>query len=106
MKEVVKNETMTVRERRLADTFVSLADTLVREFDVAELFYRLVEISAEIFAADQAGIVIADAGGQLHVVAATSEATHLIEVLQIQNGRGSLPGRIRVRPNGCGFRHR
>lgn len=48
----------------------------------------MVEISAEIFAADQVGLVIADAGGQLHVVAATSDATHLIEVLQIQNGEG------------------
>ncbi|MGI8516929.1 MAG: ANTAR domain-containing protein [Acidimicrobiia bacterium] len=79
---------MTARESRLAESFVSLADTLVKEFDVAELLYRLVDISAEIFAADQAGLVIADAGGQLHVVAATSEATHLIEVLQIQNGEG------------------
>lgn len=82
---------MTARERRLADTFVSLADTLVSEFDVADLFYHLVESCADLFAAAEVGLVIADAGGTLHVMAATSDATHVIELLQIQNDEGPMP---------------
>lgn len=79
---------MVTRERRLSETFVSLADTLVKDFDVADFFYQLVERCTELFDADQVGLVLAEPGGMLQVMAATSEVTHLIEVLQIQNEEG------------------
>lgn len=79
---------MTAREKRLVETFVSLADTLVGDFDTSEFLYRLVERCKELFDVDQAGLVLADPGGVLHVMAATSETTHLMELMQIQNHEG------------------
>lgn len=80
---------MTGREQRLSETFVELADTLVGDFDVADFLDRLVERCTELFEVDESGLVLADApGGNLRVMAATSEATHLIELLQIQIEQG------------------
>ncbi len=79
---------MATRETRLSETFVSLADTLVKDFDVTDFFYHLVERCTELFDADQVGLVLAEPEGTLQVMAATSEATHLIELLQIQSEEG------------------
>jgi len=79
---------MTSRERRVTGTLVQLADTLVAGYDVAEMFYYLVESCIDVLSIDHAGLMLVDADGNLHVVAATSEVTHLIELLQIQNQEG------------------
>lgn len=79
---------MADREQRLAQTFVELADSLVNDFDVAEFLYRLVDRCTELFDADESGLVMTEPSGMLHVMASTSEATHLIELLQIQTQEG------------------
>lgn len=79
---------MTSRERRVTSTLVQLADTLVAGYDDVEMFYNLVESCTEVLPVDHAGLMLADPAGDLHVVAATSEVTHLIELLQIQNEQG------------------
>jgi GAF domain-containing protein len=79
---------MTSRERHVTSTLVQLADTLVAGYDVAEMFYYLVESCTDVLSIDHAGLMLVDADGNLHVVAATSEVTHLIELLQIQNQEG------------------
>jgi GAF domain-containing protein len=79
---------MTSRESRVTSTLVHLADTLVAGFDDVEMFYNLVESCTEVLPIDHAGLMLADPAGDLHVVAATSEVTHLIELLQIQNEQG------------------
>lgn len=79
---------MTSRERRVTSTLVDLADTLVAGYDTVEMFYNLTESCTEVLPIDHAGLMLTDATGDLHVVAATSEVTHLIELLQIQNEEG------------------
>lgn len=79
---------MTSREHRVTSTLVDLADTLVAGYDAVEMFYHLVEGCTEVLPVDHAGLMLTDATGDLHVVAATSEVTHLIELLQIQNEQG------------------
>jgi GAF domain-containing protein len=76
------------RERELAEAFVSLADTLVADYDVVELLQRLVDTSARLLGANAAGLLLADEMGQLAVVASTSERTRLVELMQLDSGLG------------------
>jgi GAF domain-containing protein len=77
-----------IQENRLAATLVDLADTLVDDFDVAELMSRLGERCVELFDAAAAGILLADPSGVLRVMAATSETMELVEVFQLQHAEG------------------
>jgi GAF domain-containing protein len=76
------------RESRLTSAFVTLADTLVAEFDVVDLLQTLVETCAELLEADAAGIMLADHDGELAVVASTSEKSRLVEMMQVSSGAG------------------
>jgi len=76
------------REHVLARTFVRLADTLVSGFDLVELFDDLVASSMEIFELTAAGLMLADANGRLRVMASSSEAARLIDVLELQGDEG------------------
>jgi GAF domain-containing protein len=76
------------RSERLAQTFVDLADTLVDEFDVVDLYTLLAERCVELLDASQAGLVLADDEGTLRLVAATNEAIELVELFQLQNDEG------------------
>ncbi|MCU1543578.1 MAG: hypothetical protein JWM50_1443 [Microbacteriaceae bacterium] len=76
------------RERRLTTTFVTLADTLVTGYDVVDLLQTLVDTCAEVLDASAAGLMLADAYGDLAVVASTSEESRLIEMMQLGSGTG------------------
>jgi transcriptional regulator with GAF, ATPase, and Fis domain len=76
------------RERRLTETFVTLADTLVDDFDVVELMQTLVEESVNLLDAQAAGLVLADQRGGLQVMASSSERSRLLELFQVQNDEG------------------
>ncbi|MGH3796947.1 MAG: GAF and ANTAR domain-containing protein [Pseudonocardiaceae bacterium] len=76
------------RERGLADAFVSLADTLVADYDVIDLLYRLVETCTRLLAADTAGILLSNGRGRLQVMAYSTEGTRLLELLQLQTDEG------------------
>jgi hypothetical protein len=76
------------REQLVSRAFLSLADILVDDYDMIELLDRLVGYSAELLAADAAGIVLGDARGTLRVVASSSEKAELMELLQLQNDEG------------------
>lgn len=73
---------------RLATAFVSLADTLVDDYDVVALLQQLVDTSAELLDASAGGLLLADELGELAVVASTSERTRLVELMQINSGIG------------------
>jgi len=82
------NPVETGREHLVTRAFVSLADTLVDEYDVIDLLDRLVGYSVQLLAADAAGIVLADAHGELRAVAASGEDAQLMELLQLQSDQG------------------
>lgn len=79
---------MIEREKVFSETFVQLADTLVSDFDVSGFLYQLVENCPELFDVNEAGLLLANPEGTLQIVATTSEATHIVELLQIQNDEG------------------
>lgn len=79
---------MTSREQLLASTFVSLADTLVADFDVIDFLHTLAIRSVELLDADAAGIMLADQRGGLHVMASSTEEARLLELYELQNNEG------------------
>jgi transcriptional regulator with GAF, ATPase, and Fis domain len=79
---------MASREQRLIETLILLADTLVGDFDVLDLFYVLVDSVPDLVDVDEAGLLLADEEGDLRVMAVTSESVKTIELLQIHTSSG------------------
>src|SRR5580692_3219635 len=75
-------------DERLAQTFVELADTLVGGFDLMEFLHTLTERCVELLEVDAAGLLLADSGGVLRLVAASTEQARVVELFQIQNDEG------------------
>jgi GAF domain-containing protein len=73
---------------RLTSAFVTLADTLVDDFDFVDLLYELVYTCVDVLEAAAASLLLASRNGQLHVVAASSEGARMLEVFQIQHQQG------------------
>jgi GAF domain-containing protein len=78
------------RERRLTAAFVTLADTLVVGYDVAELLQTLVNTCADLLDASAAGLLLADGDGSLAVVASTTEDGDLVNLMQPLSGIGPI----------------
>ena len=77
-----------VREQRLAEVFVELADTLVEEFDVVDFLQMLTERCVELVDTDAAGLMLDDQRGDLQVVAYTTEPARLLELFELQKAEG------------------
>jgi len=75
--------TETSHDVRLLRTFAALADTLVDDYDVVELLQSLVDACGEHLDVSAAGILLADEGGDLEVIASTDESSRLVELLHI-----------------------
>lgn len=82
------NERHSEREQRLADVFVTLADTLVTDFDVAGLLSDLAGACVELLDVTAAGLMLVDAHGNLRVMASSSERSRLLELMEVQNDEG------------------
>lgn len=80
--------TDTAQRARLAEVFVLLADTLVADFDVADLLDLLVRTCVDVLGATAAGLLLSDHQGVLRVAASSSEATALLEAFQLQAAEG------------------
>ena len=78
----------TSREHELAGVFVTLADTLVRGFDLVGLFDDLASACVELLDVTAAGLMLVDPAGRLRVMASSSERSRLLELLEIQNDEG------------------
>ena len=75
-------------QQRLIETLVSLADTLVDEYDVIDFMQTLAERSVELAGVSAAGIMLADGEGRLRHVACSSEQMRLVELLELQLEEG------------------
>jgi Response regulator with putative antiterminator output domain len=80
-----------MREQHLAGVFVELADTLVDDFDLIDFLYRLTVRCVDLLGVSAAGLLLADQRGALQVVAASTERTRLLELLQLQTNQGPCP---------------
>jgi len=76
------------RERALAEAFVSLADTLVADYDVIELLDRLCTDCVALLPIDAAGLLLSDQRGALRVLSSSTEQAHLMELFQVQMSEG------------------
>lgn len=85
---VVMPQEPTEREHRLADLFVTLADTLVNGFDLVGLFDDLAGACVELLEVTAAGLMLVDPAGRLRVMASSSERSRLLELLEVQNDEG------------------
>jgi GAF domain-containing protein len=80
------------RETLLVRTLVELADTLVDDFDVVELLTRLADRCVEVLDVGAAGLMLASpGGGDLRVVASSSEAMRVLELFELQHEEGPCP---------------
>ena len=77
------------REQSLVQAFVRLADTLVADYDVIELFHALCADCVDLLGVDAAGLVLSDQRGALQVVSASSDAAQLLELFQLQADQGA-----------------
>ena len=76
------------REAEVNSAFVALASRLVDGYDVVDLLGELTERCTSLLDIASAGLLLADAAGTLHVLAASSERTRLLEVFQLQRSQG------------------
>jgi transcriptional regulator with GAF, ATPase, and Fis domain len=75
-------------ERQVAEAFVELADTLVDDFDLMDFLHKVTVRCAEVLGVSAAGLLLTDQRGALRVVAASTEQTRLLELLQMQTNEG------------------
>ena len=79
------------RETTLARTMVTIAGSLVDDFDLVELLTLLSDRCVEILDVTAAGIMLASPGGDLRRMASSSEAMTLLEVFEEESAEGPCP---------------
>ncbi|UMP06842.1 GAF and ANTAR domain-containing protein [Amycolatopsis sp. EV170708-02-1] len=76
------------REALLARALVELANTLIHQFDVVEFLHRLTTHAVLLTPAETAGVALVDEHGVLQVIAASTEQTRLLELVELQRAEG------------------
>jgi GAF domain-containing protein len=79
---------MQDREAWVTDTLIELTDTLVSDFDLAELLATLVARCAQLLEATEIGIVLASRTGELRVLASSTEQMRTAELFELQTDEG------------------
>lgn len=75
-------------QSQLVETLVTLADTFVDDYDVAEVLQDLTERCEVLVGADAAAILLGESDDHLELVASSSQATTVMEVMQLGAGAG------------------
>ncbi len=76
------------REASLARTLVAIADTLVTDFDIADLFDRLTTACVELLGAATAGLMLVDRTGVLQLMSSSSADMRSLEQFEIRHREG------------------
>ncbi len=76
------------REASLARTLVAIADTLVTDFDIADLFDRLTAACVDLFGAASAGLMLVDRDGAPQLMSSSSADTRDLELFEIHHREG------------------
>jgi len=76
------------REARVTEIFVEVADSLTDDFDLMDFLQQLSVRCMELLNVAACGILLADAHGSLHTIAASDEHTRLLELFAAQNDQG------------------
>jgi len=75
-------------EALLAQRLVSLADTLVDDYDVVDLLDRLVHTCLELLPVEQAGLMLLTSGKELRLVASSDKTVRRLERFQLDHAEG------------------
>jgi transcriptional regulator with GAF, ATPase, and Fis domain len=75
-------------QQLLVETFVTLADTLVDDYDVIDFMQTLAERSVELLDISASGIMLADSVGRLRHAACSSEQMRVVELFELQVEEG------------------
>ncbi|MWA13565.1 GAF domain-containing protein [Streptomyces sp. BA2] len=78
----------TSRERLMAEAFVEMADSLTGTFDVAEFLQNLTVRCVELLGVSAAGVLLADAQGELRFLAASGEHAWVLDLFALQQEQG------------------
>jgi GAF domain-containing protein len=76
------------READVVQSLVDLADTLVDDYDVVELLTGLADRCVQLLGAAAAGVMLVSPGGDLRLVASSSEAMRVLELFELQAREG------------------
>jgi GAF domain-containing protein len=76
------------REQELMRSLVDMADTLVDDFDVVDLLTGLAERCVSLLDVSAAGVMLAGLGGDLRLVASSSETMRIVETFELQAREG------------------
>ena len=79
---------MTYARTDLPAALVTLAEALVTNFDFVDLAHSLARSTVTALDAAAAGVMVVDRSGDLQVVAASDEDTHVLEVFELQRRQG------------------
>jgi GAF domain-containing protein len=79
---------MVLRETQLVETFVTLTDTLVADYDTSDVLHTLVDQAVALFDAAAGAIHLYDEQRVLQVVASTSHRSEFIGLSQLNAGEG------------------
>jgi GAF domain-containing protein len=76
------------REARVVRSLVDLADTLVADYDVIDVLTGLTVRCTEVLGMSAAGVMLAAPGGDLRLVASSSEGMRVVELFELQAREG------------------
>jgi len=76
------------REYELIRSLVDMADTLVEDFDVVDLLTGLAERCVNLLDVSAAGVMLAGPGGELRLIASSSDAMRVVETFELQAQEG------------------